>query len=489
MMTEWPNPQLLMSSKTIIIEKKGVADSMQTEHQTASVSQGRFVQETLNYIRRRELIQSGEKILVAVSGGLDSTVLLHALSKLSRMLGVGLEVAHVNHQTRGEASEREALWVRVLAERLNIKLHSLQIAIPAKTNQEEMRNLRRKALVELAKDLRCHKIATAHHADDNAETFLMRAMSGTGAVGLAGMRPLDSVWIKPLLWAARSELEAYARENRLAWVEDPSNERTHYLRNHIRHILFPQLETARVGSLKNLARAAERLEEEDTAWDHWLETQLDGPRETLSVAWLERWPQPLQRRVLRFWLKRLGLSPAPNLIDALLRGDELIHPAGSFLRRSDMLVFSSETEFGSIWQEARTLEINKRASLGSSLAWSFLAASPVRQHPVNLSVLASFTRPGQKWNAGTLLLSWDRTPWPLLVRAPRSDEMSQLQGVLKTFGIPKPYWKQWPVLVSQDNPKQIVGLLGLKVWDDFRAQAEERSVSITHFFEEGLKPL
>jgi tRNA(Ile)-lysidine synthase len=457
--------------------------------QIESPTQHRLIQETISFIRRRALVREGDKVLVAVSGGLDSSVLLHSLARVARTLGVQVEVAHVDHGTRGEASEREAMWVKVLAERLHLKLHALRIVPPERSNQDELRNLRRKALFELAKDLGCQRIATAHHADDNAETFLMRAMSGTGSNGLAGMRPKDGPWIKPLLSATRSELEDYARAHRLAWVEDPSNERGVYLRNHIRNVLIPQLEESRAGSLRNLARAAERIEEEETAWDAWMETQLEGPKETLSVAWLERWPAPLQRRVLRFWLKRLGLVSQPALVEALLRGDELVHPAGSFLRRSDMIIFSSETEFGQLWQEPRSLEFSKRSSVGASLAWSFLPSSNVRQAPVNLSVMAAFTRPGQRVGAGTLLLSWERTPWPLLLRAMSASELARHQTMLKAFGVPKPYWKQWPVLVSQDSPQEIVALFGLKVMDTYEAKGEERSVSIAHFFEECLKPV
>jgi tRNA(Ile)-lysidine synthase len=460
-----------------------------TEHQIEGVSQNRIVQETIAFVRRRGLVVEGDKVLVAVSGGLDSSVLLHVLARVSRLLGIQVEVAHVDHGTRGESSEREALWVKVLAERLHLKLHALRVVSPSRANQLELRGLRRKALAELARDLGCSSISTAHHADDNAETFLMRAMSGTGAQGLAGIRPRDGVWIKPLLWATRSELEDYARAHRMAWVEDPSNERNLYFRNHLRHVLIPQLETARAGSLKNLARAAERMEEEESAWDSWIENQLEGPCETLSVAWLERWPEPLQRRILRFWLKRLGIETAPQLVEALLKGGELVHPAGSFLRRSDMLIFSSETEFGQLWQEPRAFEFSKRISLGASLAWSFLPSSNIRQSPVSLAAMAAFTRPGQRLGAGTLLLSWERTPWPLVIRTMRASELPRFQSLLKSYGVPKPYWRQWPLLASQDSPNDVVALFGLMALDPFEAKGEERSVSIAHFFEECLKPV
>ncbi len=453
------------------------------EEQVLSTKQNHFVQESLSFIRSNKIFLQGERVLVAVSGGLDSSVLLHSLSRLARLMGVELEVAHVDHRTRGQASEREALWVRVLAERLHLKLHSLKIAVPQKVNQEELRNLRRKALSELAEDLGCASIATAHHANDNAETLLMRAMSGTGVSGLAGMNPKEGMWAKPLLWATRAQLEKYARDHRLSWVEDPSNLRNTYLRNHIRNILLPQVEEARQGSIGNLAKLAERVQEEETAWETWLGTQLEGPKETLSLAWLERWPSPLQRRVMKYWLKNLGISASPQLMDALLRGDELIHPAGSFLRRSDMLVFSKEDDFSELWQEIRGLEFSKRLNMGASLAWSYLPSSIERNMPVQLSVLASFTRPGQRYGASSLLFSWDRSPWPFSVRCIGKDELQKYASIFEGFRIPKPYRSKWPIIVNQDKPDQVLAIFGLRVLEPYAAVGDERAVAIHHYFD------
>jgi tRNA(Ile)-lysidine synthetase-like protein len=454
--------------------------------QESSSQQHRFLQETLAFIRRRGVCQAGDRVLLAVSGGLDSTILVHVMARVARLLQIEIAVAHVDHGTRGEASEREGIWVKVLAERLHLEAFPLSVAGSANSSQDELRTLRMEALETLARKQGFNAIATAHHADDNAETFVMRAISGTGQFGLAGIRPADGLYRRPLLWATRGELEAYAREHRLAWVEDPSNARTAYLRNKVRINVLPELEKARQGAVRNLARAAERLEEEETAWDVWLETQMDGPRETLSQAWLERWPQPMRRRVLRFWLKRLDVSATPQLLDALLRGEELIHPAGSFIRRSDMLVFNRENDFGSAWQEPLSIDVGKRVSLAASMAWSFLPSAPLKQSQIALSMLMSFKSPSQRLQTGTLRLAWDRLPWPLALRMPKSTEMPQVQDVLKSYGIPKPYWKAWPLLVSQERSDVVIGVVGLKIFEGFEAKGSERCVSIEHFYEDSL---
>ncbi|NCN42612.1 tRNA lysidine(34) synthetase TilS [bacterium] len=456
---------------------------MLEEKQVLSSKQSQFIQESLAYVRAKRVLREGERVLVAVSGGLDSSVLLHSLSRMSRLLGIQLEVAHVDHRTRGQASERESVWVKVLVERLNLKLHAVQVAAPLKSNQEELRNLRRQALTELADDLQCSVIATAHHADDNAETFLMRVMSGTGVSALAGMQPRDGIWAKPLLWSSRSQLETYARDHRLAWVEDPSNLRSTYLRNHIRNILLPQVEQARQGSIRNLAKIAERVQEEESDWEEWFAGQMQGPKETLSIAWLERWPAPLQRRVMRYWLRELGLTPSPHLMEALLRGDELIHPAGSFLRRSDMLVFSKENDFSEEWQTPKGLEFSRRLSLGSSLAWSFLPSAPERSTPLPLSILAGFTRPGQRYGAASLLFSWDRAPWPMNIRCITATELQRFTSVFDAFRIPKPYRSKWPVLVNQEREQEVIAIFGLKVLEPYAAVGDERAVAIHHFYD------
>jgi tRNA(Ile)-lysidine synthetase-like protein len=455
--------------------------------ETSPQQQHRFLQETLSFIRRRGVFNAGDRVLLAASGGLDSTILVHVMARVARLLQIEVAVAHVDHGTRGEASEREGIWVKVLAERLHLEAFSLGVAGSANSSQDELRSLRIEALENLARKQGFTSIATAHHADDNAETFLMRAISGTGQFGLAGIRPAEGKYRRPLLWATRVDLETYAREHRLAWVEDPSNARTEYLRNKVRINVLPEMEKARQGAIRNLARAAERLEEEESAWDTWLAGQMEGPKDTLSQAWLERWPQPMRRRVLRFWLKRLEVSPTPQLLDALLKGEELIHPAGSFIRRADMLVFNREHDFGSLWQDPMAVDVGKRISLNPSMAWSFLPSAPLKQSQIALNMMMSFKSPSQRSPAGTLRLAWDRLPWPLALRSSSSAaELVQVQGVLKSYGIPKPYWKAWPLLVSQDRPDIVVGVVGLKVFDGFEAKGGERCVSIEHFYEDSL---
>lgn len=449
----------------------------------------RFTQDLIRFVRERELVVPGQKILVATSGGLDSSVLADALTSVARLLDIEVSLAHVDHRTRGETSAREATWVRVQAERLGIASHSLTVAVPPNGGQAELRALRREALLRLADETGAGAIATAHHADDNAETVLMRAISGTGSRGITGIPARDGLWIRPLLSATRADLEAYARERSLAWVEDPSNARSDYLRNRLRHDVMPKLEAVRQGAVRNLARLADRLETEETEIDAWLATQLDDRSgDAMPLSWLEKWPRPLQRRALGLWLRRVGVGADPSLVEALLQGKDLVHPAGSFLRRSDMLVFNAEREFGETWMTPLAIDVGRRVDLGSSMAWSFLPNSPAKLRACHHAVHLVFRDPSHVKRSPALGIEWAGLPWPLALRPARSGE-ADVERALKSAGIPKPYWKLWPVLVAAQNLDVVIAVAGVSVLEPFRATGRGRCVFFESYVEERLSAI
>lgn len=463
---------------------------MEVSQETTEAQQDKFLQETLRFVRKHELIGAGERILLAVSGGLDSSVLAHLMARVARLIDCHCEVVHVDHKKRGLASQQEALWVKVLADRLALPSHSLSLPETEKTSQADLRALRREALLRLSSEIGATKILTAHHADDNAETFLMRGISGSGVMGLAGISPLDDVWARPLLWATRDEIQDYARQFRLAWVEDPTNARGLYLRNQIRLEGLPVLEKIRRGAVRNLSKVAERIEEEERDWKQWIGDQFEGPSEVLSLAWLEKWPRPLQRRILRAWLARLDLSPDPALVEALLRGDELVHTQGAFLKRSDNWLFSRENEFGSLWSGLEKIEMGRRFLLGSSLAWSFLPASPKALKLFELSVNLAFRAPEAAstlhQTGKAIPLAWEKLPSTLALRAKKKSDPAWVDSLLSKAKIPRPFHKNWPLLVSYENPETIIAVTGLDAHEDFKLSDLGRCVCFESFFEDRL---
>jgi tRNA(Ile)-lysidine synthetase-like protein len=443
-------------------------------------------QDFLKYCRDNRLVASGESVLIAVSGGLDSSVLAYLMAKCSKILGIKVHLAHVDHRTRGETSRQEAEWVKALGARLYTPVHCLSVPEGIQMNQNEFRNHRRRLLVELANVLGVQKIATAHHADDNAETFLMRAISGTGINGLRGMSPTDGVWIKPLLKFSKEELLNYARSNRLSWIEDPSNSRGQYLRNRIRNEFFPLLEEIRQSSVANLSTVAQRLWEEEAEMDAWLGSQFDeSTHRMLSVGWLEKWPRSLKRRIFRMWLVKNKLEAHPALIEDLLDEKEVIHSQGVILKHSDHWVFYPESGFGLKWSATIDLNLNRRSFLGSSLAWSFLPKSPAKFKVYDLSIYLCQRKPDSREDLKNCL-NWEFLPQDLIVRSIRREDPREAHDYLSSVRLPQPFRRAWPVLSSRKRPEEVFAVIGIGVLDSYRYVGKGSCLVLENFFEEAL---
>ena len=209
-----------------------------------------LVEKIRRYIEQNSLIEAGDKVLAAVSAGLDSMVLLELLHRLSGPLEFTLSVAHFDHGLRGEQGAQECELVRRKCEALALPFQSgsagrsLLEASYGENIQKAARIARYAFLHDCARKTGCSRIATGHHRDDQAETVLMRLIKGSGLVGLAGIQPssCSGRLIRPLLAASRAELEEFAGENEIAWAEDPTNVTEKYLRNRLRHRLIPGIE-------------------------------------------------------------------------------------------------------------------------------------------------------------------------------------------------------------------------------------------------------
>ena len=189
----------------------------------------------------------GSTLLVAVSGGADSTALLVALASLAREFGLTLHSAHLHHGLRGREADGDRTFVRALCERLRVPLTDARIDARSRmkalglAGEAGLRTLRREWLLRVARRVRATAIATAHTADDQLETMLLRLARGTGLTGAAGMRARHGAFVKPLLQATRHDIERDLAQHGIAWRDDASNATLDYARNRVRHEVVPAL--------------------------------------------------------------------------------------------------------------------------------------------------------------------------------------------------------------------------------------------------------
>lgn len=264
------------------------------------------------HLERTGLIRSGDAVLVALSGGLDSVVLLHLLRFGLPRLGLELRAAHVDHRMR-PGSGADALWVRGLCAAWGVPLETRRLDPPPR-GEESARSARYAALRDVAR--KHEAVATAHHADDQAETLLFRLARGTGIRGLRGIAPRRGRLVRPLLPFTRAELEAFALERRLSWRSDPTNLDLGFARNHIRHQVLPALEAVRPGVVPALARLADHARANEAAWDsvaRRLESELlrsaDPTVAVLARDTLLSYHPQVRARILRRVLRRYGCMP------------------------------------------------------------------------------------------------------------------------------------------------------------------------------------
>ena len=214
-------------------------------------------------IIENNLIQKGETVIVALSGGADSVCLLHILNNLKDEMGFCLKAAHLNHGIRGDEALRDENFAKDICEKLGIEIFVRKRNIPeiSKGKNTELvgREERYRFFSELSEKLGRAKIAVAHNKNDVAETVVMRLIRGSSVFGLKGIPVKNENIIRPLLFVSRKEIEEFLSLKGIEFVDDSSNFGDDYTRNKIRHNILPAMESISEGYLSSVTKTAERL--------------------------------------------------------------------------------------------------------------------------------------------------------------------------------------------------------------------------------------
>ena len=271
----------------------------------------------LKFMRQYEMVAPGDHVICAVSGGADSVALLFSMYLLKDKLGIQLSAAHFNHRLRMEESDRDEAFVRAFCSRYDIPL--FVGAADVKPGKKGLEAAARDARYGYLRQLP-GKIATAHTADDNAETVLLHLVRGTGLKGLGGITPVTGQVIRPMLTCTRQNVEDFLQEWNLCHITDSSNDSDAFLRNRLRHHVMPLLKEENPKLAENMSAMALRLRQDEDCLSSMI------PHGTLSCDELKKMHPSLRSRTLEAFLKENGVR----------------EPEAAHIAQAEALVFSEK---------------------------------------------------------------------------------------------------------------------------------------------------
>jgi tRNA(Ile)-lysidine synthase len=415
----------------------------------ANVLSVSLIEKVKEAIAREQLIPAGTQVLVGVSGGADSVALLHVLS----ILNVPLKVLHLNHSIRGAEADEDEQFVRQLCEELGVECVTAREDVPARASKKKI------SLEMAAREAR-HEffraqvksqpskvvVALAHHADDQIETFFLRAARGSGLVGLSGMRysqllkNVDATppsrssgsadatpssrlhLVRPMLGIRRSEILQWLEKQKIEWREDASNSDETIPRNRVRHQILPALEQINERAAENILRTMEILRDEEAHPE-----------------------KAARRREARDRLVEYGVSPTFDAIEQFI-------------------------EFASRTNGTTCLDLEGVRLVNEYGTVSVDATSPSRQHSIRMEEGVGILY--GKWEASVSLEKLAGRE--LMVRHPEpGDRMSpygmegsrKLQDIFTDLKIPKAQRAVWPVVVCGDEIIWIPGYRIARGWE------------------------
>ncbi|MBW1898049.1 MAG: tRNA lysidine(34) synthetase TilS [Deltaproteobacteria bacterium] len=284
---------------------------------------GRLIERVVRTIKDYSMLYSKDSVLACVSGGSDSVALLHILSILSPRFNIKIGIAHLDHSLRVKESEQDAKFVESLALKLGLPFHIKKMHVQKFAEKEKLsvedagRKARYNFFLNISEKKGYSRIATAHHAGDNAELILMNMLRGSGKSGLSGIPPVrrkgEKNIIRPLIHLSKNEIHAFLSENGLYYVQDSTNLDTKYLRNRIRHNLIPKMKSSYNSKIVDaLNRMGTIIQDEENWIEEIVDREMNGMvfRENdrsirFSASHFIEKPLPLRRRIVRSLIRQV----------------------------------------------------------------------------------------------------------------------------------------------------------------------------------------
>ncbi len=464
-------------------------------------------------IARYDMLRPGDRVLVAVSGGPDSTALLLLLLAIAREMRLELHVAHLNHGWRGRSAAADAEFVRRLAIRHRLPVTVGQIAPSTWTGhrgrqtskEARAREMRMTFLIDTARQIGARRIALGHTREDQAESFLMRLMRGSGARGLAGIYPVvDNLFIRPLIASRRRDIIAYLKTRRVRYRVDPTNRDTRLARNRIRRRLIPLLERDyNPAIIETLSDTSDILRDEDRFMDEAARSvyvsliERDHRGILLGARPLRKLHPALRRRVLRMALgevrgdlRRLTRAHVEKPLRLLeeSRGRRVVTlPDGLIVRLEGNQVLVTRKDDGGSREDGGDETVRSGALCREALC---PVPGRVALHGFDLMLSAQVVeRAGtpERWSAAgsnQAYLDADLLPGPLLIRPRRAGDRFVPLGApgsrkVKSFlidrKVPVDERGRIPLVLSGDR---IAWVVGHQIDDRFKVTANTRRILV-----------
>lgn len=440
------------------------------------------------------MINPGDKVLIALSGGPDSVALTHVLKNLQQELQIALCAAHLNHSLRGAESDEDERFVSELARALDIPIVSKKADVLKYKDQHKIsvemaaRKIRYHFLEETARALQATKIATGHTADDQAEEVLMNLLRGAGPTGLSGIPPVRDKFIRPLIGCSKNELICYLDSINASYRTDSTNIDKRFLRNRLRHDIFPELHNINPRIIRTLSKTAQILRDEEDFWENYIKElsdkllHLDKSRRTVTVdvGELLKLHLAVQRRVLRFTITRIvnrvwgiGFDRIQEIL-SMCSGNKnsgVVHLHGGIIaeKRYDKLFLYTHQETPAGFD------------LKIPAPGKYLVKKPL-EAKIIVEIRTSFTQEFDKLKANEAVLDADKVYFPLKIRSFQHGDRfiplglgrsKKLQDFFVDEKVPRHIRPYVPILHDKEK---IIWIIGYRIDDRVKITPETKRV-------------